>query len=188
MFFDAGFSCGECSCCEAGCSNACASLPSELLPVLMLCVVLLACVGAMVAVFAGMLYLERVIASHVHLLQKEALARDFIVADLDDVNILPDGDIFPNDDICMTNLSPMNSLEDPPLLSSSRQHYDDSGNSSIHTDQVALTVGSERQTEYQSSIASGESAIFRRHNGGRSEVNRALSQTQRRELTALGLM
>ena len=187
MFFDLGLGCGECSCCEAGCSNACASLPSELFPVLMLCVVLLACVGAMVAVFAGMLYLERVIASHVHLLQKEALARDFIVADLDNANKSPDGVTHSNDDICMTNLSLMICLEDPPLLSSS-QHYDDSGNSSIHTDQVALTVGNERQTEYQSSTATGESGIFYRQNGGRCEVNRALSQTQRRELTALGLM
>jgi hypothetical protein len=40
-------------------------------------------VGAIAAVFAGSLFMQRVISSHVHILQKKGLANDYIVADLD---------------------------------------------------------------------------------------------------------
>ena len=144
----------------------------------------------MVAIFAGTLYIERVVSSHVHLLQKEALACDYIVADLDDLGMSSNGNGIKlcDDDIGMTNLSSINSIEAPPLPSSLNQLYDDRGYSSIHTDQIAITCPTESDSEHLSSTAYGESTIFYRRNGGRSGMNRTLSQAQRRELTSLGLM
>lgn len=45
--------------------------------------VIFAFIGAVVAIFAGSLFIQRVISIHVHVLQKRGLASDFIVADLD---------------------------------------------------------------------------------------------------------
>ena len=45
--------------------------------------VIFAFIGAVVAIFAGSLFIQRVISTHVHVLQKRGLASDFIVADLD---------------------------------------------------------------------------------------------------------
>ena len=69
--------CGDaCVCCEAS------SLSAELVPVLLFIVVVLAVVGAFVAIFAGAVFLNQIVQSHVHMLQKKGLAHDYIVADL----------------------------------------------------------------------------------------------------------
>jgi hypothetical protein len=74
-------------------SNLCASFTEcfassgELAPFLFFIFLVLisiaAFVGAIAAVFAGSLFMQRVISSHVHILQKKGLANDYIVADLD---------------------------------------------------------------------------------------------------------
>ena len=202
---------GGCPCCEAGCADAtcCTSctelfgnLPSELAIFALFFIFLLACVGAMVAVFVGTLYIGKVISSHVHLLQKESLARDYIVADLDDLGSSSNGtgsgnNILTDDQIDMTSLSPIHCIEatlgssSSASASLSHQQDDNSGYSSIHTDQIASTYPypPERQREHQSSTAGGSDSIIMYSSiRRRSEVNRTLSEAQRRELTALGLM
>lgn len=211
---------GGCPCCEAGCADAtcCTScselfgnLPSELAIFFLLFIFILACVGAMVAVFVGTMYIGRVISSHVHLLQKESLARDYIVADLDDLGASSNGSgsasgngsgsgsgnmLSDVDEIGMTSLSPIHCIEAPlgssSSASSSNQQDDNSGYISIHTDEIAVTYPPERQRdrerEHQSSTVSGESTIMYSSLRRRSEGNRTLSEAQRRELTALGLM
>lgn len=203
---------GGCPCCEAGCADAtcctsCSelfgSLPSELAIFFLLFIFILACVGAMVAVFVGTLYIGRVISSHVHLLQKESLARDYIVADLDDIGTSSNGSwsgsgsgnmLSDVDEIGMTSLSPIHCIEAPigssSPASSSHQQDDNSGYISIHTDQIAITYPPERQREreHQSGTASGDSTIMYSSIRRRSEANRTLSEAQKRELTALGLM
>lgn len=198
---------GGCPCCEVGCADAtcCTSctelfgnLPSELAIFALFFIFLLACVGAMVAVFVGTLYIGKVISSHVHLLQKESLARDYIVADLDDLGTSSNGtgsgnNMLSDDQIGMTSLSPIHCIEAPlgssSTASSSHQQDDNSRYSSIHTDQIAMTYPPERQREHQSSTAGvGDSTIMYSSIRRRPEVNRTLSEAQRRELTALGLM
>lgn len=68
-----------------------------------------ALLGAVASVFTGAFFLQKVISSHVHILQKKGLATDFIVADMDGTNMLSD-------------------CEDPPSSSSTQYEYDLSGN------------------------------------------------------------
>lgn len=83
-----GAGCSECSCGEcatgggAGGSEACA-------PVLIGIFIILVLVGLFVAVFAGIALVSSIVTRHTHILQKQGLAKDFIVADLapvEDIN------------------------------------------------------------------------------------------------------
>ena len=66
---------------------------------LMIILVIFAFIGAVVAVFAGSLFIQRVISAHVHVLQKRGLASDFIVADLDARNTKCTRNVHPNEDL-----------------------------------------------------------------------------------------
>lgn len=79
--------CGECSCCSAECGGCSACVAgdasAECVPLLIFIFIALAVVGVLVSIFAGMAYATRVTTRHLVVLQKQGLADDFIVADLE---------------------------------------------------------------------------------------------------------
>lgn len=79
---------------------------------LLIIVAVAALVGAIAAVFAGSLFMQRVISSHVHVLQKKGLANDYIVADLDVSNDIRSSENIEELASVPVNIHYMNRFED----------------------------------------------------------------------------
>ena len=88
-----------------------ASASAEFAPVLLIIIAIAAFVGAIAAVFAGSLFMQRVISSHVHVLQKKGLANDFIVADLDVSHDIRSSENIEKSDSPPENIHYMNRFE-----------------------------------------------------------------------------
>ena len=70
-----------------------------LLPLLMIIHIILAFIGAVLAILTGSVFIKRVTSANVHVLQKRGLASDFIVADLDARNMKCTRNVHPNEDL-----------------------------------------------------------------------------------------
>ena len=177
----------------------------------MIILVIFAFIGAVVAVFAGSLFIQRVISAHVHVLQKRGLASDFIVADLDAMDT-ECRNVHPNEDLDLeSNQLGRNSetidrgsfFEIDSSTPSAPLDHSETSNISIYSshdtstdsDRASLTsedngngqlMGhSHRDRDGQGFRTQYESNGVRRRV---TPVTRALSVTQRRELETLGLI
>lgn len=75
--------CGDCAVCtECTSCTECGSIASLGGEVAIVIFVILALVGLVIAVFAGILFVQQVLRKHVIILQKQGLAKEIIVADL----------------------------------------------------------------------------------------------------------
>ena len=77
-----------CTCCTDTSCTCCGdvagtSISSECLPLLFIILILFAIVGAIFVILAGTVFIQKIVRSHIHILQKRGLANDFIVSDLD---------------------------------------------------------------------------------------------------------
>jgi hypothetical protein len=206
-------------------SNLCASFTEcfassgELAPFLFFFFVVLisiaAFVGAIAAVFAGSLFMQRVISSHVHILQKKGLANDYIVADLDvshDINIEKSVSVPVN--IHYMNRSENHYeefREESSSQSQGRQEasgtlshyshsasaYDSEGSSGIHINQGPDTSTTLRNSPRLRTYSTLENGLSNYSNNDLENIvdqyqhtasTPALSAAQRRELTSLGLL
>ena len=174
--------------------------------------IVFALVGAVVAVFAGILFIQRVISARVHVLLKRELAGDFVVADLDAMNTKCTRKVHPREDLDLeSNQLRRNSeiidrdsfFETDSSIPSVPSDHSESSNMSIYSshefcaysDRTALTgednaIG---QLVSHSQRDRGDQALCTQYesNGvrpGATPVTRALSVTQRRDLETLGLI
>ena len=100
--------------CEAG-SCPCAGVQcGEAGPFVLVIVAGLALIGIVVSVIAGVVFFQRVIQQHIHVLQKQSLAKDYIVMDLA-ANPASGGDIAENE----TFASDQGLKNSPPHLTAS---------------------------------------------------------------------
>lgn len=145
----------------------------------------------------GTIFLQRVITSHVHVLQKRGLANDFIVADLDNANKEEDQkgtnskgshNDLENPDSDSLLISERNNIENHESDINSSVDLYDNGVSNIYMDQTDENMEERTQNssfrdglriregyQYNSSYQYSPSAP-------------PLSLSQQRELTSLGLL
>jgi hypothetical protein len=79
-----GCCCGECGG-GASCGECCASatVADEMIFVVLVICVILALIGVIVSVFAGVIHVSQVFQRHVHIISKKTMTHDAIVMDLD---------------------------------------------------------------------------------------------------------